>query len=84
MPTNSATMPSWTAPIVDLWQRGLERTKRISPEAGDALLYLGSAVFALVTIYTSANALYQVWTNRHRCVRPTRRFLRLPVLPAAN
>ncbi len=61
MPTKSATMPSWTAPIVDLWQRGLERTKRISPEAGDALLYLGSAVFALVTIYTSANALYQVW-----------------------
>ena len=34
---------------------------RISPEAGDALLYFGSAVFALITIYTSENALYQVW-----------------------
>ena len=28
---------------------------------GDALLYGVSALFALLTIYTSANALYQVW-----------------------
>ncbi|MGA2933388.1 MAG: glycosyltransferase family 87 protein [Acidimicrobiales bacterium] len=61
MPTNSATIPSWAAPVVDLWQRALDRTKRISPESGDALLYLASAVFALATIYTSTNALYQVW-----------------------
>ena len=61
MLTNSATIPSWAAPLVGLWQRGLDRTKRISPEAGDALLYLGSALFALATIYTSSNALYQVW-----------------------
>src|SRR5271157_1067471 len=61
MPTNSATMPSWAAPVVDLWHRALDRTKRISPESGDALLYLASAVFALGTIYTSTNALYQVW-----------------------
>ena len=37
------------------------RIKRISPEAGDALLYGASALFALLTIYTSTNALYQVW-----------------------
>ena len=28
---------------------------------GDALLYGASALFALLTIYTSTNALYQVW-----------------------
>ena len=61
MPTNSATIPSWAAQVVDLWHRALDRTKRISPESGDALLYLASAVFALGTIYTSTNALYQVW-----------------------
>jgi hypothetical protein len=62
MVTNSATtIPNWTASIAGLWQRALGRTNRISPESGDALLYLVSAVFALLTIYTSTNALYQVW-----------------------
>ena len=41
--------------------RAKTQLARISPEAGDALLYFGSAVFALITIYTSENALYQVW-----------------------
>ena len=43
------------------WRACVRWVKRISPEAGDALLYLGSALFALLTIYTSNNALYQVW-----------------------
>ena len=33
----------------------------IPPEWGDALLYFASALFALATIYTSTNALYEVW-----------------------
>ena len=37
------------------------RIERISPRSGDTLLYGASAVFALLTIYTSTNALYQVW-----------------------
>ena len=62
MPTDSATtIPSWAAPLADLWWRVWGRIKRISPEVGDALLYGASAVFALLTIYTSTNALYQVW-----------------------
>jgi hypothetical protein len=37
------------------------RVRRIAPVSGDALLYALSALFALVTIYTSTNGLYQVW-----------------------
>jgi Glycosyltransferase family 87 len=48
-------------PIAAGWWRSVDRVKRISPEAGDALLYGASALFALITIYTSTNALYQVW-----------------------
>jgi hypothetical protein len=62
MSTNFATtIPSWTAPLVDMWQRVWARIKGISPEVGDTLLYGASALFALLTIYTSSNALYQVW-----------------------
>jgi hypothetical protein len=61
MPTDSTTIPSWTTPFADLWLRVWNRAKRISPEVGDALLYGISALFALLTIYTSTNALYQVW-----------------------
>ena len=62
MPTDSAaTFPSWADPITNAVRRGLNAVKRISPEWGDALLYLVSALFALGTIYTSNNALYQVW-----------------------
>ncbi len=61
MPTPSAATPSWAAPVTDVVQRVLNRAKRISPEWGDALLYGMSALFALGTIYTSDNALYQVW-----------------------
>ncbi len=49
------------AVVAAAWHRGRTELARISPEAGDALLYFGSAVFALITIYTSENALYQVW-----------------------
>ena len=48
-------------PLAAGWRRSVDRVKRISPEAGDALLYGASALFALITIYTSTNALYQVW-----------------------
>ena len=61
MPTDSATMmPTW-ASLVGPWQRIVGRVKGIPPETGDALLYGASALFALLTIYTSTNALYQVW-----------------------
>jgi Glycosyltransferase family 87 len=62
MSTNSvSTIPSWAGAAADLWRRALDRMKRLSPEVGDALLYGASALFALATIYTSTNALYQVW-----------------------
>ena len=61
MPTDSAiTNPTW-ASLVGLWHRAVVRIKGIPPETGDALLYGASALFALLTIYTSTNALYQVW-----------------------
>jgi hypothetical protein len=47
--------------LTSAWLRARTELARISPEAGDALLYFGSAVFALITIYTSENGLYQVW-----------------------
>src|ERR1700728_3698224 len=47
--------------LTSAWLRAKMELSRISPGAGDALLYFGSAVFALITIYTSENALYQVW-----------------------
>ena len=62
MSTNSvSTIPSWTNAAAGHWRRVLDRVKHISPEVGDALLYGVSALFALGTIYTSTNALYQVW-----------------------
>ena len=62
MPTDSTTtIPFSGAQLTDLSLRVWGRIKRISPEAGDALLYGVSALFALLTIYTSTNALYQVW-----------------------
>jgi hypothetical protein len=60
MPTDS-TISIPTAQLSDLWWRAWGRIKRITPEGGDALLYGVSALFALLTIYTSTNALYQVW-----------------------
>ena len=58
---SATTIPTWAVPLADQWQRAWARIKRISPEVGDALLYGVSALFALLTIYTSTNALYQVW-----------------------
>ncbi len=53
--------PMWATGAGDVSRRAFEKIKRISPETGDALLYGGSALFALLTIYTSTNGLYQVW-----------------------
>src|SRR6202453_1160335 len=62
MPTDpTTTIPTLSAQLTDLSLRVWGRIKRIPPEAGDALLYGVSALFALLTIYTSTNALYQVW-----------------------
>jgi Glycosyltransferase family 87 len=64
MPNTSptaATFPVWNARLVEAWHQAWDRVMRISPEAGDALLYLASALFAFITICTSTNALYQVW-----------------------
>ena len=62
MATSSPTLfPTAGVRVSQMWARARDRVNRISPEAGDALLYAASAVFALVTIYTSTNALYQVW-----------------------
>jgi hypothetical protein len=47
--------------MASIWRRVRTQAERISPEAGDALLYAASAVFALITIATSTNNLYQVW-----------------------
>ncbi len=57
----SMTSPSWSATLSSRWRRTLAALGRVPPEAGDALLYLGGALFALLTIYTSAFPLYQVW-----------------------
>ena len=58
---SATTIPIWAAPLADQWQRLWGRIKRTSPEVGDAVLYGVSALFALLTISTSTNALYQVW-----------------------
>ena len=61
-PTATPMDSAGSAPaLASAWLRAKTQLARISPEAGDALLYVGSAVFALITIYTSENALYQVW-----------------------
>jgi hypothetical protein len=62
MPTASTTtIPTWSSGLTAACHRAFERVKAISPESGDALLYGASALFALLTILTSTNALYQVW-----------------------
>jgi hypothetical protein len=61
MPTTALTITDWGNRIAALGRQGFDRVRRISPEKGDALLYLASALFALGTIYTSTNPLYQVW-----------------------
>src|SRR6185437_1816000 len=61
MPTTALTITDWGNRCIALTRRGFDRARRITPVNGDALLYALSAVFALVTIYTSHNGLYQVW-----------------------
>jgi hypothetical protein len=61
MPTTALTITDWGNRCVAVGRRAFDRVRRISPINGDALIYAISAVFALVTIYTSTNGLYQVW-----------------------
>jgi hypothetical protein len=61
MPTTAVTITDWSDRCVAVGRRGFDRVRRISPVNGDTLLYAISAAFALVTIYTSTNGLYQVW-----------------------
>ena len=61
MPTTALTISDWANRGVALARRDYERARRIAPVNGDALLYGISALFALLTIYTSTNDLYQVW-----------------------
>jgi Glycosyltransferase family 87 len=62
MPTTTTTsIDRPVALVVDAVRTAFERVMAMPPEWGDALLYFASALFALATIYTSTNALYQVW-----------------------
>ena len=61
MPMTALTTTDWSNRCVGLARRAFDRVRRISPVNGDALLYAISALFALLTIYTSTNGLYQVW-----------------------
>jgi hypothetical protein len=63
MQTHTQNSPALAppSPFAAAWQRVRTTVNRVSPEAGDALLYFLSALFALGTIYTSTNALYEVW-----------------------
>ena len=62
MPTTTTTaVDRPVALVVDAARSVADRVMAIPPEWGDALLYFASALFALATIYTSTNALYEVW-----------------------
>ncbi len=62
MPTTTTTSVDRPVALVVAATRSVvERVMAIPPEWGDALLYFASALFAFATIYTSTNALYQVW-----------------------
>jgi hypothetical protein len=52
---------SLTGQLLAVPRRAVDRVRRIPPEVGDAILYFVSALFALITIFTSTNPLYQVW-----------------------
>ncbi len=55
------TITDWGNRCLAVARHALNRVRRIAPVNGDALLYGASALFALATIYTSTNGLYQVW-----------------------
>lgn len=61
MSTTALTITDWGNRCVAVGRQAVGRVRRISPVHGDAWLYAISALFALVTIYTSTNGLYQVW-----------------------
>ncbi|HSZ36768.1 MAG TPA: glycosyltransferase 87 family protein [Acidimicrobiales bacterium] len=57
----ASTITDWGNRCHAVARQAFDRVRRISPVNGDALLYGTSAVFALGTIYTSTNGLYEVW-----------------------
>jgi hypothetical protein len=61
MPMTAQTITDWGNRCVASARPAFDRVRRIAPVNGDALLYAASALFALGTIYTSTNGLYQVW-----------------------
>jgi hypothetical protein len=61
MSTTVLTISDWGIRCIAVGRLAFDRVRRISPVNGDAWLYALSALFALVTIYTSTNGLYQVW-----------------------
>jgi hypothetical protein len=54
---------SWRSLLTTLRRRVPSRPLGVSPEAGDALLYAASALFALLTILTSTFPLYRQWAE---------------------
>jgi len=53
--------PTRPSPLRSAGQRSLERCRALSPETGDALIYGVSALFTVITILTSNEALYRQW-----------------------
>ena len=54
-------IPTLAPSTGERFRRALGPIARLTPESGDALLYLGGGLFALVTIFSSSNVLYEVW-----------------------
>jgi hypothetical protein len=61
MPTTALHIADWGSHLGTLPRRAFDRVRRISAVNGDVILYGVSALFALGTIYTSTDGLYQVW-----------------------
>jgi len=55
--------PSRRTTLRSAEQWAVSRTRAISPEAGDAILYAVGAIFAQVTIVSSNEALYRQWAE---------------------
>ncbi|HEY3842979.1 MAG TPA: glycosyltransferase 87 family protein [Acidimicrobiales bacterium] len=56
-----STKPTRRGAASSAARRAVTRVGAISPELGDALLYFVGGVFAVVTIFTSSEALYRQW-----------------------
>ena len=59
--TNSKGLTILRVPVYRYGLAGWQKIRSLSPEGTDALLYLGSFVFALLTIEISKIALYRWW-----------------------